>query len=76
MSTSRETPCMLFFRHLYRTYCSKSDKTLNVYEQYNYTTETWYFQISNNPWVNVYKYLTAEKHNRYLLRLPEIVPVP
>ena len=67
---------MLCFIDLYRPYCSKSDKTLNVYEQHNYATETWYFQISNNQWVNVYKYLTAEKHNRYLLRLLEIVPVP
>jgi hypothetical protein len=30
---------------------------------HSYTTETWYFQISNNQWVNVDKYITAQKHN-------------
>jgi hypothetical protein len=47
-----------------------------VYEQHDDATEIWYSQISNNQWVNVYKYLTAKKHNRYLWRMLEIVFMP
>jgi hypothetical protein len=43
------------FINLYKPFCSKSDKTLNVYEQLDDATETWYFQIGNSQWVNVYK---------------------